>query len=513
MIELSRRQLLKGSAALAVGGSLLGGLATTGFGAVRRDTPALSPMGMADDLKNPPEIHSVDGQLRTRLSMKIAEKILPTGAAQLRLFDGELPGPTLRLHPGDVLEIGFANELPDNSIPQPEPGKWNVPNRFNTTNLHYHGFHVSPKGNSDNVYLNIEPGQKFNYVVQLPDFHPSGNYWYHPHRHGSVSAQVAQGCAGMAVIAGTLDEVPEIRDCVERVMVIQAPVPGIDGVLESEEPIWPLDAERNFLLNGDYKPRIHIREGEVQHWRILHAGDSQFFPMRLDGLEMWEIGFDGNPLPEAALIEQADLAPGNRINLLVKGLKAGAYTLRRPAFNQGKQPLPAVELAEVFVIPADSKQVPPDIPFGTKIPQGPLPKNKLLKDIKPEEVTVYRKMVLGVEEVKGYFHDTEFTINGEPFDPRRDDVVSKLGSVEEWTLINTTPFPHPIHIHVNPFQVISINGEEDPRKPWQDTVEVPAAGTVTFRTRFEDFDGRYVMHCHILPHEDTGMMINVKIEP
>lgn len=511
MTKIKRRNFIQGAAVFSAAGVLLPSLAKYGFASPDTVVASISPLGLADDLANPPEIQSVDGQLRAKMKMAFTSKDLPSGPASLRIFNDSLPGPTLRITPGDTLEINFSNDMPENTD-KPNPLSPNIPNSFNTTNVHYHGFHVSPKGNSDNVYLNIEPGQKFNYIVKVPDDHPAGNYWYHPHRHGSVAAQVASGAAGMAIIKGALDDVPEVKACVERVMVIQAPIPGIDGILKSEEPIWPLDAERDFLINGQYKPCIYIREGEVQHWRVLHAGDAQFFPLRLDGLSLYEIGFDGNPLPNAAQIEEAKLAPGNRINLLVKGEKAGAYVLRRPAFNQGKQPLPEVDIADVIVLPADSPKVSEDVPFGKEIPQGELPKNHILTDIEASEVTGYRKMVLGFSEVKGFFHDTEFTINGQPFDPRRDDVTAKLGSVEEWTLVNTTPFPHPIHIHVNPFQVVSINGVADERRPWQDTVAVPAGGTVVFRTRFTDFDGRYVMHCHILPHEDTGMMINVNIE-
>jgi FtsP/CotA-like multicopper oxidase with cupredoxin domain len=174
--------------------------------------------------------------------------------------------------------------------------------------------------------------------------------------------------------------------------------------------------------------------------------------------------------------------------------------------------LPELLLAEIIVIPENDPRVAEGTRFGRAVPAGPLPKNKILTDIADSEISVRRKFVLGVSDVKGFFKDTEFTINGQPFDPGRDDVVAKLGAAEEWTLVNTTPFPHPLHIHVNPFQVIDVNGVPDPRKPWLDTVPVPAAGSVTFRTRFTDFTGRYVMHCHILPHEDTGMIINVNIE-
>ncbi len=510
MKKIERRTFLKGAAALSAGGIVFKGITSSGFSYAQEVHASVSPLGIVDDLPNPPELRSVNKQLRAQIYMSYNKVELPSGTALLRNFNNSLPGPTLRIDPGDTLELAFENRMPENTLDQPT--EVNIPNHFNTTNMHYHGFHVSPKGNSDNVYLNIEPDQKFNYVVQIPDDHPAGSYWYHPHRHGSVSAQVASGAAGMAVITGALDDVPEIKEAVERVLVIQAPIPGVDGILDAEDPIWPLDAERHFLVNGEYKPRIYIREGEVQRWRILHAGDAQFFPFKIDGLEIYEIGRDGNPLPKAKRRDEIYLAPGNRVDILVKGVKAGAYLLARPFFDQGKASLPPVHLANIFVIPKDDARVPAGTPFGRAIPQGDLPKNRILTDITDDEITGHRKIVLGVEDVKGFFHDTLFTINGEPFDPRRDDVVSKVGAVEEWTLINTTPFPHPIHIHVNPFQVMSVNGVPDPDKPWMDTIGVPAAGSVTFRTRFLDFSGRYVMHCHILPHEDTGMMINVNIE-
>jgi FtsP/CotA-like multicopper oxidase with cupredoxin domain len=346
----------------------------------------------------------------------------------------------------------------------------------------------------------------------LPDDHPAGNYWYHPHRHGSVAAQVASGAAGMVIIGGALDDVPEVKDAVERILVFQAPVAGANGLLENEEPIWALTAERDFLINGQFRPRIYIREGEVQHWRVLHAGDAQFLPLRIDGLEIHEIGRDGNPLYAAEQVEVVDLAPGNRVNVLVKALTRGNFTLVRPAFDQGAQPMPELILADIFVIAADDPRIASDVPFGSAVPTGPLPDNRVLVDIADEEITDRRTFILGVSEVKGFFHDTVFTINGESYSPGRDDVVTKLGAVEEWTLVNTTPYPHPLHIHVNPFQLTEINGMPAKGKPWLDTVAVPAAGSIKFRTRFLDFPGRFVMHCHILPHEDTGMMININIK-
>lgn len=506
---ISRREILRAGVLLPAAGLAYLPFSELSAEGEAFDVEARSPLGLPDDLQNPPEIHSRNGLLRTELRMGLHPFVLPGGRTKLRNF-GALPGPTLRVHAGDTMEIRLDNRMP----PNPDRGSpvLNTPNHFNTTNLHFHGFHVSPRGNSDNVYLQVEPGQKFNYVVRLPEDHPAGNYWYHPHRHGSVAAQVASGAAGFMVVNGTLDEVPEIRDAVERILVVQAPIAVEGGLIESMDSIWDLTAERDFLINGQYRPRIYLREGEVQHWRVLHAGDAQFLPLTLDGLTILEIGRDGNPLAEPEEMAQVDLAPGNRVNLMVKAGKPGYYDLVRPAFDQGIQPLPELHLADIVVLPAESDRVPASLPMVTTLPSGPLPKNRILTDVTDEEIVERRQFVLGTRSVKGMYRDLTFTINGEAFDPRRDDVVAKLNTAEEWTFVNETPFPHPIHIHVNPFQVVAINGEEQDHKHWQDTIAVPAAGTVTIRTRFTDFAGRFVMHCHILPHEDLGMMININIE-
>lgn len=513
-MQMNRRALLFGSTALATVAALA--VLRPDHAAVAegkddpRLVPARSPLGMEGDLKNPREIHSIDGRFQTDLTMKITRHDLPYASAELRLYEGEIPGPTFRVSPGDEMEIALHNRMPPNRDHDPVT---NTPNQFNSTNLHFHGFHVSPKGNSDNVYLQINPGESFNYLVQLPEDHPAGNYWYHPHRHGSVAVQVASGCGGMMIVRGTLDDVPEVAEAIERVMVFQCPVVDpTSGELDSFDTIWNLDSERYWLVNGEYQPRIYMREGEVQHWRWLNAGDEQFLPMTLDGLDLFEIGFDGNPYDFARKTDRIFIAPGNRSNVMVRAPKVGVYELIRPAFSQGKTALPEVRMAQVVVLPADTDRIGPDVKMGTRIPEEELPDNKILTDITDEEISKRQQIVLGVTDTPGMYKDTVFTLNGKPFDPSRDDIVASLGTAEEWEFVNTTPFPHPIHVHVNPMQVTHINGEELDYKHWQDTIAVPAAGSATVRMRFTEFDGRFVMHCHILPHEDLGMMLNVNIK-
>ena len=99
-----------------------------------------------------------------------------------------------------------------------------------------------------------------------------------------------------------------------------------------------------------------------------------------------------------------------------------------------------------------------------------------------------------------------FTIDGKPFDPTRIDTVVQGGAVEEWTLTNTSPMDHPVHLHVWPMQIIEQRGATAKSATWQDVVNVPAQSSVRVRIAFDDFTGKTVYHCHILDHEDGGMM-------
>ena len=104
-----------------------------------------------------------------------------------------------------------------------------------------------------------------------------------------------------------------------------------------------------------------------------------------------------------------------------------------------------------------------------------------------------------------------FLIDGKEFDSNRVDQTLTLGHLEEWTILNTSNEIHPFHIHVNPFQVVAINGQPVDRPGYDDTFPVPARGSIKIRTRYVDFDGKFVIHCHILFHEDHGMMQVVRI--
>lgn len=510
----TRRQVM----ALGTGGVLAGGVfAFSGSGRAVADALVRFDHGADADLRNPPQIRSENGVLRATLTVSQDQALMDEQPRILRRYNAGLPGPTLRVHPGDVMEIELVNALPPNAPPFPEladnpfltpddlcgpVGTSHVaPHDLNTTNLHFHGLHVSPKGNSDNVFLTVEPGQSQSYRVEIPANHPTGLFWYHPHWHGSVAAQIGTGMAGLIIVEPE-GYVPQ--DLPERQLVIQTVIGGSEADFDNPQQFMSLSAPRIFTINGDYRPTIRLRHGERQFWRLLLANDFQFCPLDFMamGLKALLIGRDGNPLPAPQEIETLHMSPGNRFDVVVEGVAPGLRDLVRQPYRHGLVDLPATPIGAVHIEASDA---PAPAAMPAQVPVPP--------DITDAEIVRERRVVLGEVEDKRAVFDLAFTINGESYNPDTWDLDPKINTAEEWTFVNTTAYPHPMHIHINPFQVVAINGEPVLDRPWFDTHVVPAAGTLTIRSRFEDFDGDFVTHCHILPHEDAGMMMNVRILP
>ncbi|MCW8999719.1 MAG: multicopper oxidase domain-containing protein, partial [Kangiellaceae bacterium] len=188
--------------------------------------------------KNPKVIQSDKGELNTTLTVKYAEHNIAGCDTHLRTYNGELVGPTLKLKPGDTLRVKLRNRMPPCDPKFPERcthgnGEMNNPGNFNVTNLHTHGFHVSPAGNSDNVLLQIQPGTDFDYEIKVPPNHPSGTFWYHAHVHGSTALQVSSGMAGTLIVEGGLDDAPGIKEMEEKTFVFQQIAYDCRGVIES----------------------------------------------------------------------------------------------------------------------------------------------------------------------------------------------------------------------------------------------------------------------------------------
>lgn len=453
-----------------------------------------------------------------------ADKVL------VRTYNGAMTVPAVRVAAGDLLKITLSNNLPRRPSPAGEPP--NTPGDFDITNLHTHGLHVSPNGHSDNVYIDIAPGEQHVYCYDIPAHHIAGTHWLHAHRHRSTAIQLSSGMAGALIVdpgpvAGGIDEITEIRDAMkdgrEKILVIQQLLyskpddnPGqvtCNDVYGPADPATvcgqpnPPTPTRVDLVNGVYGPLIEMDPGEIQRWRCIHAGVVD--PINLavvsadgpDRLPLYEIAKDGIPLYEMATSQAIPLYPGYRTDFLVVApVTPGHYaliddksgpTMRPLRKNVPRAPTPILACIRVRNAPALHMDLPKKEAIGKYAP----------KPIGDDEIWNRKPFVLNFSA-----NDPDFQINGQSFDPDRIDLCPRLGTAEEWTLRSSLDV-HPVHIHVNPFQVVTAAGPV-----WKDTIVVTdsdPADTVV-RIRFEDFPGKTVLHCHNLPHEDRGMMMAVQ---
>jgi FtsP/CotA-like multicopper oxidase with cupredoxin domain len=512
--SLSRRNILKGAGfgitilAPAFFGAAKFPSGAAGASSIDMSRHASDPIGVpraSFDRDAPlvePEVRrSMDGELRTTLRVAYAYKDIGGYRLSLRAYEGNIPGPTLRLRPGDVLRIRLVNELPPNT--DPVPLDMMLPHHFNTTNFHLHGLHVSPDGISDNIFRSMEPGKSYDIEVVVPNDHTRGTYWYHPHHHGSADVQLTSGMAGALIVEGDFDDIVEIAAATERVLILNEVLFDYRGTIETYDTVWPEASPRFLSVNGQREPVIRMRPGEVQRWRIVHAGHEDNLHVALEGHLLHAIAYDGIRRSMIDRRESLLLAPGQRADILVKAGPAGTYPFKAVANDQGYAS-PVGPLARLVV---EGEPLPMRLPASL----GTAP----LASIRDEEITNIRRLTLSAKQPEfppaANYQEFAFLICGRQFDPNHVDHRIRLGAVEEWTVVNEHDDDHVFHIHTNPFEMVAINGKKLIEPSWYDTVVVPRKGNVTFRSRFRDFTGRFVLHCHMMNHEELGMMQVVEV--
>jgi len=510
--HVSRRSLLQGG--LAVGTLVLGQSVVRGQsgGAHDHHMPEIGvanvPIASAMDqpLIEPEVRRSANGVLATRLRCAYAYRDIGGTRLYLRSYEGGL-APTLRMKPGETLKIRLINDLPPNR--DLVPAITSYPHQFNNTNLHFHGAHCSPSGIADNVMRLMEPGKSYDIEIPLPADHTRGTYWYHPHFHGSAGVQVASGMAGAIVVEGDFADVPEIAQARERVLLLSQIVFDAYNMVEDFGTVFPERATRFLAINGQQRRVIDMRPGEVQRWRLVAAQYQDNMLLQLDKHRLNVIAYDGIQLGSMQEMSQLLMLPGQRADVLVQAGAPGTYELNATPFDQG-YPSPTGPLARVIVAGE---------PLPMKLPAA-LPKPPL-ETIADSEITGRRTLVLSSfgdppeNYPGGQWQEFRFMVDGKIFDPARIDQRVRLGAVEEWTIVNTHEHEdHMFHIHTNPFQVMEISGQPQADRPWRDTVVVPRpakGGRTVIRSRFLDYTGVFMLHCHMMNHEEMGMMQAVEV--
>jgi len=520
------------------------------------------------------------------LDARFKETTLAGTRARVRAYCGTLPGPVITVRQGELLRIRLQNSLPhyDSSA---WDGNMNVPHHLDQTNLHVHGMDViphlfQPLGTPNPLapMIAVKPGGHQDYPFQVPNDHPPGLYWYHPHHHGSTVVQAVTGMAGAIIVRGPIDDVPEIKAARDLPLVIQdiGLFPSeTDATLWTYEPkqnaIWqtfggyvtiydpttkqPVKttlkggfttgdyALRYFLINGQpffketHNPdpnkaqqpvgtqlaplQIHMQPGEVVRFRMLNGNSDNLMPIVVEGHEMYLLALDGNNFGAPRVIPsmpvdgtgngQVLLAPSNRAEFLIKANATPGKTYRIMQLAQSQQFLQseAKVIAEIVVAGASKDMA---LPKALPLPKRNYPL------IQPGEIKRRRRFQFSgifpgvVNPVVGI----DFLVNNMQYDEFAAPNVTRVGDAEEWHIVvgdmnHGGTEGHPFHIHVNNFEVISIGGVAQPPGTLQDAVWVPENTEVVIRMRFLQWTGKSVFHCHILPHEDTGMMQNFVILP
>ena len=433
-----------------------------------------------------------------------------------------------------------------------------------------------PLGTSDITapMISIGPGEYKDYPFVIPSDQSPGLNWYHPHAHGSTAVQAVSGMAGGLIVIGAIDEVPEIKAAKDYRLVLQdlglfQPNEPHSDYTESYEPrqnaIWqtipgangaavtidgnPTDPPqscgfstgdyhlRYYLVNGQayFKeqhnpkdpthptgfqmtpPTFTMRPGEVARFRMLNGCSDLMMPIQVEGHTMYLLAMDGNnfdhPWPKEYVpnASQVVLGSANRAEFLIKASATkGSYKILQ--LEQSAQFL-AAEQKTIAVIEIDGDPIDMGIPHDLP----PITRDPPITD---DEIVRKRRFVFSglFPAQQNPVVGIDFRINNQLYDEFAVPTTVFLNTCEEWTIqvpdsARGGTEGHPFHIHVNDFEIVSVAGIQPPHRLIQDTIWVAQDTATVIRMRFKQWTGKSVFHCHILPHEDTGMMQNFLILP
>jgi FtsP/CotA-like multicopper oxidase with cupredoxin domain len=483
--------------------------------------------------------------------------------------------PTLRLRPGDELILRLKNELLPSATKQTMTAHGNMgmqmcaggPMSVASTNLHFHGLMIPPVCHQDDTLTTlIEPSPlPFEYKFRIPLTQPPGLYWYHPHVHGLNKVQVLGGASGALVVEGIEAVNDVVSGLPERVFVVRDQElvnPNAQPVASASlpPPIVLRDAEGDILNTGtgtgkpakdlslnfvpvsfpEYQPAsIRMRPSEQQLWRVLNASAITYVDLQvlfndvaqrlavvaLDGVPVNQNGSDQKP---AVWKNHILLPPAGRAEFVVKGPPEGvraSLVTRSVDTGPAGENDPTRPLADITVSPT------------TPEPQSKLP-NSPAKSISHQLVSL--SQVAPVRKRKLFFSERRqnpadpnsptifyLTVDGHtpaPFDPNSTvpNMTSRQGDVEDWLIENRSQEVHAFHIHQIHFQLLEWNGVPVDEPYLRDTINVPfwdrkspVYPGVRVRMDFRNSNavGTLIYHCHILEHEDGGMMGTVRVEP
>lgn len=411
-------------------------------------------------------------------------QLVPGQTTEVWSYNDSFPGPLLELTAGDDVEITLHNRLPQ------------------ATTIHWHGLPV-PADQDGNPSEAVPAGGSRVYRFTLPT-DISGLYWYHPHPHKQSSEQVYRGLAGPILVRARDDLLAALP---ERVLAITDLRLTADGAIPTNDMMdWMNGREGQFVLvNGQHRPKLAFDASGQERWRILNATNARYLRLQLPGHSLVLVGTDGGPLEHAQTgLREILVAPAQRVDVVVhaSGQHMSPSPVLAAPYNRGKMGGAAedapVQLLDVIFSNARASSRPPLPSVLRSWPQWPA-------------ANVQKRVVMSesMSMAKGQQGGMQFLMNGKSFAMDRVDLTSEMGVMEEWTIVNDSDMDHPFHIHGTQFLVIEreIGGRirKESFRALYDTVNLKSQETVRIRI-MQTMKGIRMFHCHLLEHEDLGMM-------
>ena len=500
----------------------------------------------------PPELYSSNGLLNVQLNYFTTVDAAGRTLFCFQTLNG-LESPTLHVMPGDTLNFTITN-----LVPAPPPGSptevvSNPSNRcgdvtmtITSVNVHYHGTNTSPQCHSDEViHTVINSGESFQYSVHFPADEPPGLYWYHPHLHGLAEAAVQGGASGAIIVGGIANVQPAVAGLPQRVLLFRdQPVAG-NPAPGGTVPAW--DVTLNYVpisyvatpQPGFIPSLIKIKPGQKEFWRVVNASADTILDLQLlydnRAQPLSIVAFDGVPVGSqdgtapGKLLTQTDvlIPPAGRAELIMNGPSASVRNAVLRTLNIDTGPAGDNDPARTVAILQKSTSGPPlpttEVATGTQV-------SARFAGLAAATPTAARTLYFSevISDPSDPSSPTSFfiTVDGATptlFDPNNPPAITTTqGSVEDWVIQNRSSENHEFHMHQIHFLLLAVNGVPVPlaQQQFYDTIQVPywsgtgAYPSVKVRMDFRGPDiGDFVYHCHILGHEDNGMMAIIRVLP
>jgi FtsP/CotA-like multicopper oxidase with cupredoxin domain len=454
-----------------------------------------------------------------------------------------MESPTLRLFPGDRLVIHLHNDLPAwrgyrAPAPHGDPASRDADCAAthldpSFTNLHFHGLTIPPLCHQDDVIRTAIPaGGEFEYRVTIPPDEPPGLYWYHPHPHGYGERQVQGGASGALIIEGLETALPSLKTLPQRVLVLRDQQRIGPEASTPQVPAWDISANFVPITYSKGQPAIlKTKPGEKELWRVLNAGADNIFDLQVlvgnhpQLVQM--VAIDGVPItPPKLLPKQTSvlLPPGARAEFIVTTPKSGeeAQLITR-AWDTGPQGDNDTRRTIAEIVPSSPATGEGEESNNQRSAIGWSP----LRTLPP--ATVHRRLYFSQLSANPQDPDNfvlyYVTVVGQTPSVYKmgqpPNIVVHRGDVEDWVVENRSPEDHVFHIHQIHFRVLEVDGKPVNDPTMRDTVDVPywkgegPYPSAKLRMDFSDPNivGTFLYHCHILKHEDMGMMGSIQVLP